>query len=198
MFFAVFSRFPVVRIAAGPGRGVVVAALCLTMFAYLAARGQTVPEKKKHIIGATAVLTEASSELPFAARIDTGAASCSLHVEKVEIEDEAKKPLDNIGKSVRFQIKNEQGKSAWVESTIAGVVRVRSSALKDGEFDRRYKVRLTLKWGDFDKEVLVTLNDRTDMKFPLLVGRNFLRHDFLVDVDIDNRDQPLAKPRDDS
>jgi hypothetical protein len=28
----------------------------------------------------------------------------------------------------------------------------------------------------------VTLNDRTDMEFPLLIGRNFLRDDFLVDV----------------
>jgi hypothetical protein len=198
MFYAVFVRFPAVRSAAGPGRGAVLAALCVTMFALPAASGQTVPEKKKHIIGATAVLTEASSGLPFAARIDTGAASCSLHVEKMEIEDEAKKPLDNIGQSVRFQIKNEQGKSAWVESTIAGVVRVRSSALKDGVFDRRYKVRLTLQWGDFSKEVLVTLNDRTDMKFPLLVGRNFLRHDFLVDVDVDSRNAPLAQARDDS
>ena len=148
------------------------------------------PENKKRIIGATATLTEASSGLPFSARVDTGAASCSLHVEKIEIDDEAKKPLDNIGKAVRFQIKNEQGKTAWVDSTIAGVVRVRSSALKDGDFDRRYKVRLTLQWDDFEKEVLVTLNDRTDMQFPLLIGRNFLRHDFLVDVDIDSRDKP--------
>jgi len=30
--------------------------------------------------------------------------------------------------------------------------------------------------------VLVTLNDRTDMEYPLLVGRNYLRGDFLVDV----------------
>ena len=53
----------------------------------------------------------------------------------------------------------------------------------DGEFDHRYKVRLTLKWNDFEKEVVVTLNDRTDMEFPLLIGRNFLRGDFLVDVE---------------
>jgi hypothetical protein len=33
--------------------------------------------------------------------------------------------------------------------------------------------------------VLVTLNDRTSMDYPLLVGRNFLHGDFLVDVDMD-------------
>jgi hypothetical protein len=158
------------------------------------ADGQTVTKSDKHIIGATAVLTETGSGLPFAARIDTGAASCSLHVEKMEIKGEAPKPLDNIGKTVRFLLKNDKGDTSWVEAKIAGVVRVRSSALKEGEFDRRYKVPLTLKWGDFEKEVLVTLNDRTDMKFPLLVGRNYLRRDFLVDVDIDNHDAPLAEP----
>ena len=37
----------------------------------------------KHIIGATAKLTETESGFIFPARIDTGAESCSLHVEKI-------------------------------------------------------------------------------------------------------------------
>jgi hypothetical protein len=174
------------------------AALCMSMLTAANGGAQTVAKPEKHIIGATAVLTEASSGLRFGARVDTGAASCSLHVEKMEIKDEEKKPLRNIGKAVRFLVKNEKGKSAWIDSTIAGVVRVHSSALKDGEYDRRYKVRLNLKWSDVNKEVLVTLNDRTDMSFPLLVGRNYLRHDFLVDVDLDSRNEPLAEETDES
>jgi hypothetical protein len=153
----------------------------------MAAGAQAVEEQaKKKIIGATAVLTELSSGLPFAARIDTGAESCSLHVEKIEVKDESPTPVENIGKSIRFLIKNEKGESKWVESKIARVVRVRSAAQKEGGFDRRYKVQLTLRWEDFRKEVLVTLNDRTEMTYPLLIGRNFLRGDFLVDVDQDN------------
>ena len=50
------------------------------------------------------------------------------------------------------------------------------------------KCRLSLKWKDFTKDVLVTLNDRTEMVYPLLIGRNFLRGDFIVDVDQDNPD----------
>jgi hypothetical protein len=100
----------------------------------------------------------------------------------MEIQDESPKRLHNIGKKVRFLIKGENGKSEWIETTIAGAVRVKSSVFKNGEFDRRYKVLLTLRWKDFEKEVLVTLNDRTDMEYPLLIGRNYLRGDFLVDV----------------
>jgi hypothetical protein len=168
----------------------------ISAFAFVKIGAQTVPNREKHTIGATATLTEESSGLPFAARIDTGAASCSLHIERMEIKDESKRAYRNIGKVARIQVKNEEGQMAWIEAKIAAVVRVRSSELKDGEVDRRYKVPLTLKWKDFSKEVLVTLNDRTDMKFPLLVGRNYLHHDFLVDVDRDDIDQPLAEEGD--
>jgi hypothetical protein len=183
-------RYLAVSFAFRPGRWLLVLLLAVGASAAsrLSAGEESLTNPKKHIIGATAVLTEVSSGLPFAARVDTGAHTCSLHVEKIEIKDESKKPLKNIGKTIRFLIKNEKGQSEWVEAIIASVVRVHSSALKEGDFDRRYKVRLTLAWGEVRKEVLVTLNDRTHMDYPLLVGRNFLRHDFLVDVDIDNRD----------
>jgi hypothetical protein len=157
--------------------------LALGLAAGTCAWGQeAVSPAAKHIIGATATVVEASTGIPFSARVDTGARSCSLHVEKIEIKDEAPKRLQNIGKTVRFLVKGENGKSDWIETTIAGAVRVKSSVFKNGEFDRRYKVRLTLRWKDVEKEVLVTLNDRTDMSYPLLVGRNYLRGDFLVDV----------------
>jgi len=147
-------------------------------------RGQeSVSETDKLIIGATAIVKEASTGIPFQARIDTGAKSCSLHVEKLEIVDEAPGRLRNIGKTVRFLIKGENGKAEWIESKIVAAVRIKSSVFKNGEFDRRYKVRLILQWKDFSKQVLVTLNDRTEMSYPLLIGRNFLRGDFLVDVD---------------
>jgi hypothetical protein len=158
-------------------------AAALAGFSTLNAGGQEpVLNQDKHIIGATATVREASTGIPFSARIDTGAKTCSIHVEKMEIEDASPRRLQNIGKTIRFLIKGDNGKSAWLESEIAAAVRVKSSTLKIGEFDSRYKVRLTLRWKDVEKEVLVTLNDRTDMVYPLLIGRNFLRGDFLVDV----------------
>jgi len=155
--------------------------LLLAMLELTEAGADEVRKPKKLIIGATATFTEVTSGLQFPARIDTGAQSCSLHVEKIEIENESPKRLHNVGKKIRFLVE-QNGKSKWVESTIAKAVRIKSSALKNGEFDRRYKVPLTLQWRDFRKEVLVTLNDRTHMEYPLLIGRNYLHGDFLVDV----------------
>jgi hypothetical protein len=162
--------------------------LALSFVGTLAAEGESVAKRPKRTIGSTATITEVSSGLPFAARIDTGAKSCSLHVEKWEIKDPERQAVDNIGKSIRFQIKNDEGETEWIETIVAGRVRIKSSVHKDGDTQGRYKVRLTLQWKDFKKDVLVSLTDRADMEYPLLIGRNFLRDDFVVDVSLDSDD----------
>ena len=162
---------------------VFLAALVVGVLTVVNASGKDSAKKKeKIVIGSTATVTETSSGVSFPARIDTGAETCSLHVEKVQIDDKTARRLRNVGKTARFLIKDKDGNTHWVEAIIADAVRIKSSSLKAGEYDHRYKVRLTLQWKDFRKEVLVTLNDRTDMEYPLLLGRNFLRGDFLVDV----------------
>lgn len=144
----------------------------------------TPPKKKKRVIGATATILEKQSGLLFRARVDTGAKSCSLHVEDMVIEDEKEKWVDNIGKVIRFKAKNRSDETHWLESRIAGYVIIKTTDTRV----RRYKVPLILRWKGIEKKVLVTLNNRNGMEYPLLLGRNFLRGDFLVDVDIDNDD----------
>ena len=144
----------------------------------------TPPKKKKRVIGATTTVLEKRSGLLFRARVDTGAKSCSLHIEEMVIEDEEEKWVDNIGKVVRFKAKNRNDKTHWMEGRIAGYVIIKTSDTRV----RRYKVSLILRWKGIEKKVLVTLNNRNGMEYPLLLGRNFLRGDFLVDVDIENDD----------
>jgi hypothetical protein len=163
-------------------RTLLVLASAMAIFGVPLAWSKDVADSSKQIIGATAKLTETKSGLTFPARIDTGAQSCSLHVEKIDIQGEVKSRLKNVGKTARIKLKDSNGTTKWIEAKIAQAVRVKSSSLKSGDFDRRYKVRLTLKWKVFEKEVLVTLNDRAEMEYPLLIGRNYLRDDFLVDV----------------
>jgi hypothetical protein len=138
------------------------------------------PERETpfRLIGATATVTESSSGLPFMARVDTGATTCSIHCEAMEIEDASDDAKENIGKPIRFLVKNKKGQAKWLTAIVAdyGIVRTSEQA------DWRYKVQLELRWQDIEKTVLVTLNDRAHMKYPVLIGRNFLRNDFLVNV----------------
>ena len=69
-------------------------------------------KNEKLVIGATATVTETSSGVSFPARIDTGAETCSLHVEKMQIDDKTARRLRNVGKTVRFLVKDNDGKTA--------------------------------------------------------------------------------------
>lgn len=140
---------------------------------------------EKRIIGPTTIIAESKSELNFKARVDTGATTTSLHVEEWAIEDESPEMAENVGKKIRIRIKNHRDESQWIESRIEEIGTVKTSAVDE----QRYKVKLTLRWNDVKKRVLVTLNDRSRMKYPLLLGRNFLQGDFVVDVDLKKQTQ---------
>lgn len=141
---------------------------------------EKVEESTFRRIGPVTTITEVSSGLPFPARVDTGATTCSIHYEEMQIEDAAENPADNIGKRIRVLIKNTDGKEEWITTKIVEHVTVRTST----DDEQRYKVPLKLRWQDVEKQVLVTLKDREKMKYPLLLGRNFLRGDFVVDVNL--------------
>lgn len=141
------------------------------------------PEARKQLIGATALVTEQTSGIDFRARVDTGASSCSMHVEELILEGgPAEDPDDDVGKEIRFRIINSLGESHWIRSKVSRVVAIRTS---DSRREIRYKVFLTLRRNGFEKRVLVNLNDRSHLEYPMLLGRNYLRKDFLVDVDLD-------------
>jgi hypothetical protein len=94
--------------------------------------------KMKHVIGATTTVLETQTELSFQARVDTGAKSCSMHVEKIVIADVADEMEANIGKQVRFKVKNTEGESDWINSVIERCINVKTS----DSVERRYKVPL--------------------------------------------------------
>jgi hypothetical protein len=145
---------------------------------------------EKRIIGPTAIVAEAESELDFRARVDTGAMTSSVHVEEWAIEDESTDMNENVGKKIRFRMKNHKGESQWLESRVEEIGVVRTSEQEEV----RYKVLLTLLWNDVKKQVLVTLNDRSHMKYPMLLGRNFLEGDFVVDVDLYKKPKTTEAP----
>lgn len=140
----------------------------------------------KPSIGATAEVHELQSGLHFVARVDTGASVCSIHAEELEIESEAENPRENVGRRVRVLFANKQGERKWVESKIESFSHIRTiDATRP-----RYQVKLKLSCNGREEEVLVSLVDRSHMKYRMLLGRNFLRDRFMVDVSKQNPEFP--------
>lgn len=115
-------------------------------------------------------------ELKAKARIDTGAKTSSLHAEDViEFERDGKR-------WVRFSFNAEEGQPAesFEEPVVRRVLIKRHG--EEVESQRRYVVKLMLAIGPVRELVEVTLNDRSDFEYPVLIGRNFLTDNAVVDV----------------
>lgn len=111
------------------------------------------------------------------ARLDTGATSSSIHATNI-VE------FERDGKTwVRFNFVPHDGESAG-EQTVFEKKVVRRVRIKrhDAESQRRYVVSMRLVIGEVSEKVEVTLSDRSDFKYSVLIGRNFLTDNAMVDV----------------
>ena len=130
----------------------------------------------KHIIGAVEIVQ--IRDLSYRARIDTGADTTSLNAYNINVTGEENNVNANIGKTLRFSTANEKGESQIIESKIVKINKVHSALGSES----RYVVQLAIAWGDYVKTVDVNLRDRSKMQFALLIGRNWLKDAFVVDV----------------
>ncbi len=149
----------------------------------------TVATVNKHIIGQTALIEVVEVGLAFKARIDTGAKRTSIHATNIEVDGESAVISENIGKEITFRAVNEKNESREVKTIIKDVSSVRNS---QGQ-ELRYVVEMELTWNGVSKKVKVNLRNREKMAYKLLIGRNWLANDFVVDVE---RDVPQGDDED--
>lgn len=140
----------------------------------------TAMAQQKAVVGETARIVVKEAGLEYVARIDTGARTTSIHAADLVINQAGKEAKDNIGKKVSFATRNNKGQRQVMEATIVDVATVSNA---QGQEDR-YEVELTLNWQGRNKKVRVNLRDRARMTYKLLIGRNWLANDYLVDVDL--------------
>jgi hypothetical protein len=125
----------------------------------------------------TVLIDEAG--LRFAARLDTGATVSSINARDIEVVGGSGTPSrSDAGRRVRFTLENSAGQNARVETTIDQVRGIQSSDCRE----LRYHVYLTVVHAGESYRLLMNLNDRSNSKDKLLLGRNWLRHGFVVDV----------------
>lgn len=111
------------------------------------------------------IIVTSLSEEVFHAKIDTGAFNAALHIDEVKVIDS--------GLQVRIK-NNTYIFHKWSE------VEVKSS---NGKIQKRFGVNLKIQLGKKKYKIFVSLTNRKNMKFPILIGRKFLHsNNFLVDV----------------
>jgi len=109
------------------------------------------------------------------AKIDTGARTSALHAFYLE-------PFERDGMPwIRFGIHPRQGNSAEVVHCEAAVADRRSVTDSGGHQEERYVIQTPIRLGEQLIVTEVTLTDRENMRFRMLLGRTAMRGQFMVD-----------------
>ncbi|WOT06588.1 putative ATP-dependent zinc protease [Shewanella youngdeokensis] len=133
----------------------------------------------KSVIGPTADMFVANANLGYVARIDTGAVNTSLHAINLQVEGgSAKNMKDNVGKMLSFTTENAKGEAKRLTAKI-----VKTSTVSNSQgTETRYMVNLNVGFKGKERQVRVNLRDRSHMDYKLLIGRNWLKGLYVVDV----------------
>ncbi|EKJ86878.1 hypothetical protein CLV96_1598 [Leptospira meyeri] len=132
------------------------------------------PQYLKPIIGRVEWVEFPNWKLKLRARIDTGAKSCSIHAVNIE------RLTENGEEFVVFETFVDE-KPVKLKSRFVKEAKVSSTS---GVSEKRIMIREVMKMGKIKEEVIINLNDRTNLNYPILIGRNYLMGKFLVDVSL--------------
>jgi hypothetical protein len=109
------------------------------------------------------------------ARIDSGATTTSVHAVDIEQFERDGEPW------VRFALRNEKlDTQVALERPVTRIAQIQRRGTD--EMQKRPVVELDVSIGDLVTRIEVNLTDRTHFEFPVLIGRNFLSGQTLIDV----------------
>ncbi|MFC3150280.1 ATP-dependent zinc protease [Litoribrevibacter euphylliae] len=130
--------------------------------------------EKKAIIGQVEHTKIEPSGWSFESRIDSGATTTSIDARDIT-------PFERDGKPwVRFNLKDRKSEETFaIEKPVERIVKVKRHGT---EVQERFVVLLDLSIGGLSERVEVSLTDRRDFTYPVLIGRNFLMDRAVIDV----------------
>jgi len=127
---------------------------------------------EKQRIGWIENVTIHPGELEFKAKMDTGARTSSINARNI---DEFSRDDEQW---VSFDILNKVGQTVRLELPVE-----RQAIIKRhfGKHQKRFVVKMDICLGHVHKATEVTLVDREGFLYALLIGRSYLKKDFVID-----------------
>ncbi len=110
------------------------------------------------------------------AKVDTGADSNALHCDNIVIEDDI----------VHFCLHDEVHESYHGKRMSVPLYKIKKVKSSNGEIQLRPSIKVSVYFFGEKYTSVISLTNRADMKFPMLIGRRFLKDRFIVDVSEEN------------
>jgi hypothetical protein len=179
-FIGVLCAVPVLIYAAPAARNAVSGTTAGTEISWSDDEAELSEIGTKQVIGmAEKVLVEPGGII-LDARIDTGANKTSLGAENLQIVKEDGQDW------ALFSVNGNP-----VRTKVVKYVRIKQHGAPS---QRRPVVRIKVTLGNVTQIVLTTLTDRSNFKYKILIGVNFLKDHFIVDVSRKYSKEPVGAP----
>jgi hypothetical protein len=107
------------------------------------------------------------------AKVDTGADSNALHCDDIYVDD------NNI---VHFKLLDEVHEAYHGRKMEMPLYKLKHVKSSNGELQIRPSIKVSVNFFGKRYKTVISLTNRADMKYPMLIGRRFLSGKFLVDV----------------
>ena len=134
-------------------------------------------KKKKETIGRLEIVDLPKWDIKeIEAKIDTGAYSSSLHCHNINEYEK------NGAKWVKFNLLDPEHPSYNERLFSLPVSDTREVKSSNGQTELRVFVKTKIIFFNKEHDIELSLTNRSEMKYPILVGRKFLKTKFLVDV----------------
>ncbi len=112
------------------------------------------------------------------AKVDTGAYTSALHCADIHVETDAA-----AGSVLRVRLLDPDHPAFDGQPLTFADFDLRDIRSSNGEVQERYVIRAVVRLFGQDFETEFSLSDRSDMRYPVLLGRSLLRQGrFVVDV----------------
>ncbi len=109
-------------------------------------------------------------------KIDTGAYTSTIHCKNVKVEDNY----------LKCNFLDDEHPSYHEKEIVFDEYDVKVVKSSNGQSEARYRIKTEIIMFNKNYEIYLTLSDREEMRFPVLLGRNFLSNKFVVDINRTN------------
>lgn len=110
------------------------------------------------------------------AKIDTGAYTSSLHCHHIE-------PFKKDGKDwVKFYVLDPDHPEYEEKQFECPIFKIKFVKSSNAQVEERVIIKQKTRFSRFHRTIELSLTNRSEMKFPVLIGRKFLSGKFVVDV----------------
>jgi hypothetical protein len=141
-------------------------------------------QKEKQVIGRREMITFPELGLhEITAKVDTGAYTTALHCHDIR-EEKGILYFKLLDPSHPEYNRQEQKFTEYTQKEIKNSF---------GEVERRYIIKTVIKIGRKRIKSVISLTDRGNMRYPVLIGRKLLKNRYIVDVALLNNIPPSGK-----